>query len=379
MVAAPGVLFLCVANSARSQIAEGLARKRFGDRLRILSAGSVPTQVNPLAIEMMAKHGIDLSTHASKLVDDVDPAGIELVITLCAEEVCPVFYAPVRRLHWPIPDPAITLAGEPLYMPMHRFRVARLAIEAKLDLVEPALALPPRTYIAPATPSDAPEIAALLTAVQLPLDGLDQAELVIARIDGALVGCAGLERWESFGIVRSVAVADAHRGSRIAAVLVRDRLCAARFDALVGVYLLTTSATRYFERFGFSAIDRAKLPRALDGSTQVALPACSRATAMKLSLSNSSTTDAMLEAAVTKELAAHGTLMPLWVKYPQIPRGSIGWRMGGGEWYAWMFSHWWASLDAADRAAYRARWIPEGEWADWFDVDYYDDTDDDAT
>ena len=80
-----GVLFLCVANSARSQIAEGLARQRFGDRFRILSAGSRPTQVNPLAIATMAKVGVDLTTHHSKLVDDIDPSGIELVITLCSD------------------------------------------------------------------------------------------------------------------------------------------------------------------------------------------------------------------------------------------------------------------------------------------------------
>src|SRR4051794_33260891 len=106
MNAKPGVLFLCVANSARSQLAEGLARARFGDRLRIQSAGSKPTRVNPFAIEAMREAKLDITAHTSKLVDDIDPSGIDLVITLCAEEVCPVFLRPVRRLHWPIPDPA---------------------------------------------------------------------------------------------------------------------------------------------------------------------------------------------------------------------------------------------------------------------------------
>jgi arsenate reductase len=362
-----GVLFLCVANSARSQIAEGLARRRFGDRLRILSAGSRPTQVNPLAIATMAKVGIDITAQHSKLVDEIDPAGIELVITLCAEEVCPAFYAPVRRLHWPIPDPATTIAGEAEHMPLHRFRVARLAIEAKLELVEPALALPPRTIIAPASPEDRAEIEQLLTTAGLPLDGLDDTELVIARIDGALVGAAGLERWDSFGLLRSVVVAAAHRRSHIAELLVRDRLCAARFDGLAAVYLLTTGAADYFARFGFAVVDRAGMPRVLAKSTQLAIPACSTAIAMKLQLADAASTDARLTAAVAAELAAHGTLVPLWIKYPEIPRHSIGWRMGSGEWYAWMFHHWWAELDDAARAAYRARWVPEGDWAGWFD------------
>src|ERR1041384_5526771 len=97
---APGVLFLCVANSARSQIAEGLARAKFGDRIRVQSAGSRPTKVNPFAIETMAEAKLDISGHHSKLVDEIDPAGIDLVVTLCAEEVCPTFLRPVRRLHW---------------------------------------------------------------------------------------------------------------------------------------------------------------------------------------------------------------------------------------------------------------------------------------
>jgi protein-tyrosine-phosphatase/N-acetylglutamate synthase-like GNAT family acetyltransferase len=367
MLAAPGVLFLCVANSARSQIAEGLARQRYGDRLRILSAGSRPTKVNPLAIETMAKVGVDLTTHSSKLVDDIDPAGIELVITLCAEEVCPAFYAPVRRLHWPIPDPATAVAGESEHMPLHRFRVARLAIEAKLELVEIALGLPPRIVIAPATPEDRAELEELLVAAGLPLEGLDDTELVIARMNGALVGAAGLERWQSFGLVRSVVVAAEHRKSRIAELLVRDRLCAARFDGLVAVYLLTTGAADYFARFGFAPVERSTLPRALEKSTQLAIPVCSTATAMKLQLADSSSTDLQLTAAVAAELAEHGTLVPLWIKHPEIRRYSIGWRMGYGEWYAWMFHHWWAELDDATRAAYRTRWVPEGEWVGWFD------------
>lgn len=134
-----GVLFLCVANSARSQIAEGLARQRFGDRLRILSAGSHPTRVHPLAIEVMRELGIDLSTHRSKLVDDIDPAGIQLVITLCAEEVCPVFLASVPRLHWPIDDPATVDPSTDSVERRERFRAARFEIARQLDLVAPML------------------------------------------------------------------------------------------------------------------------------------------------------------------------------------------------------------------------------------------------
>jgi arsenate reductase len=133
MTARPGILFLCVANSARSQMAEGLARMVLGDRATIQSAGSQPSRVNPYAIEVMREIGADLEGHTSKSVEGIDPATVDLVITLCAEEVCPVFLGQVRRLHWPIPDPASTdptLSREEL---LRRFRAARDTIRSKLE------------------------------------------------------------------------------------------------------------------------------------------------------------------------------------------------------------------------------------------------------
>ncbi|MBP6633684.1 MAG: VOC family protein [Kofleriaceae bacterium] len=99
------VLFLCVANSARSQMAEGLARQLLGPAVTVQSAGSAPSRVNPWAIDVMAELGIDLTTHHSKSVADVDPDSVDLVITLCAEEVCPAFLGKATRMHWPLLDP----------------------------------------------------------------------------------------------------------------------------------------------------------------------------------------------------------------------------------------------------------------------------------
>lgn len=126
----PSILFLCVANSARSQLAEGLARQIFGDRATVQSAGSRPSRVNPYAIEVAAAVGVDLSGHISKAVETIDPASVDTVITLCAEEVCPVFLGSVRRLHWPIPDPA---GDGPRDEQLRRFIAARDAIRAKLE------------------------------------------------------------------------------------------------------------------------------------------------------------------------------------------------------------------------------------------------------
>ena len=131
-------LFLCVANSARSQMAEGLARRLFGDSARVQSAGSAPTRVNPYAIEVMAEIGIDIRAQHSKAVDTIDPATVDLVITLCAEEVCPVFLGKAPKLHWPIPDPATadpTITREDL---LARFRAARDTLDAKLKTLRPS-------------------------------------------------------------------------------------------------------------------------------------------------------------------------------------------------------------------------------------------------
>lgn len=124
------LLVLCVANSARSQMGEGWARHLFGDRMTVQSAGSRPGRVNPYAVEVMREVGIDLSTHASKSVEGIDPASVDTVITLCAEEVCPAFLGKARRLHWPIADPA-SEAPLPAEELRARFRVARDELERR--------------------------------------------------------------------------------------------------------------------------------------------------------------------------------------------------------------------------------------------------------
>jgi thioredoxin type arsenate reductase len=136
------VLFLCVANSARSQMAEGLARKILGADVAVMSAGSQPSTVNPYAIAAMAEVGVDISGHRSKSVDEIDPASIDLVVTLCAEQVCPVLPERVRRLHWPIADPA---SKDPALTPEDfrvRFSTAREQIAARLQVLKGLLDVP---------------------------------------------------------------------------------------------------------------------------------------------------------------------------------------------------------------------------------------------
>ena len=124
------VLFLCVANSARSQLAEGLARHFHGDRLEVQSAGSKPCFVHPCAIDALAELGIDSSAQRSKSVQDIDPATVDTVITLCADEVCPAFLGRAQRLHWPLPDPAGRATPETL---VEGFRAVRDELRTRLQ------------------------------------------------------------------------------------------------------------------------------------------------------------------------------------------------------------------------------------------------------
>lgn len=100
------VLFLCVANSARSPMAEGIARSLAPRGIEVMSAGSRPGAVNPHAVAALHEIGIDISGHVSKSIESIDPRRVRTVITLCAEEVCPAFLGNAELLHWPFPDPA---------------------------------------------------------------------------------------------------------------------------------------------------------------------------------------------------------------------------------------------------------------------------------
>ena len=101
-------LFLCVANSVRSQMAEGIARSLAPAGVKISSAGSVPLYVNPGAIGVLHETGIDISGQRSKSVGEFIGSDVDTVITLCAEEACPVYIGKALRLHWPLSDPTFS-------------------------------------------------------------------------------------------------------------------------------------------------------------------------------------------------------------------------------------------------------------------------------
>ncbi|MBI4490903.1 MAG: PAS domain-containing protein [Deltaproteobacteria bacterium] len=108
------ILFLCTANSCRSQMAEGFARVLAPKEIRVYSAGTEPKKVHPLAIKVMEELGIDISDQRSKGLEAVPLEKIDLVVTLCGEaaESCPTLAKMTERLHWPLPDPASARGDE---------------------------------------------------------------------------------------------------------------------------------------------------------------------------------------------------------------------------------------------------------------------------
>ncbi len=107
MTARTKVLFICTANAARSQMAEGLLRAKFSDRYDVFSAGTRQSRVSPYAIRVMQEIGIDISHHRSKTLDEFTGTSIDLVVTLCnnAKAVCPVFSYAKKTIHHGFSDP----------------------------------------------------------------------------------------------------------------------------------------------------------------------------------------------------------------------------------------------------------------------------------
>ncbi len=125
-------LILCMGNSARSQMAEGLLRHDAGNVYEVFSAGTKPSHVRPEAIAVMREVGIDISGHRSKSVDEFAGQDFDYVITVCdnAKESCPLFPAKTKRIHWSIEDPAAAQGSEEELLAA--FRRARDELRARL-------------------------------------------------------------------------------------------------------------------------------------------------------------------------------------------------------------------------------------------------------
>lgn len=126
------IMFLCTANSCRSQMAEGFAKRYGKGVLEVFSAGLFASMVHPRAIAVMKEAGIDISGQTSKDIDRELLSTMDVVITLCshAEASCPWTPPEIRHIHWPIADPVGTIGSEEKIM--NEFRKTRDEIKDKI-------------------------------------------------------------------------------------------------------------------------------------------------------------------------------------------------------------------------------------------------------
>ena len=104
------ILFVCTANAARSQMAEGLLRAKYGDLYEVFSAGTRQAKVSTRAIAVMQEIGIDISHHRSKTIDEFRGVSFDIAVTLCdnAHAICPIVSGAKKTIHYGFPDPHLT-------------------------------------------------------------------------------------------------------------------------------------------------------------------------------------------------------------------------------------------------------------------------------
>lgn len=108
------ILFVCTANAARSQMAEGYLRSKYGERYEVFSAGTRQSKVSLRAIAVMKEIGIDISHHRSKILAEFNGVPIDLAVTLCdnAHAICPVVICAKKTIHVGFPDPHLTRGND---------------------------------------------------------------------------------------------------------------------------------------------------------------------------------------------------------------------------------------------------------------------------
>jgi arsenate reductase len=134
VVPQPFVLFICTHNSARSQMAEGYLRARYGNLFKVGSAGTEVRTVHPLAVAVMEEIGVDISRHHSKLIDEFFDRSTDIVVTVCdsAHQACPFFPGAKKTIHAAFPDPS-ACTGSPGEC-LTQFRQVRDAIITWIEM-----------------------------------------------------------------------------------------------------------------------------------------------------------------------------------------------------------------------------------------------------
>lgn len=304
------VLFLCTGNTARSVLAESILQKDGAGRFRAFSAGSQPKgNVNQFALKVLAAMDYPTDHFRSKSWDEFAVPGapvMDFVFTVCdsaAGEACPVWPGQPMTAHWGIEDPAAVqgsdLEKERAFSEAARFMKSRISAflslpVATIDKLALQNELKKIGALAGATAltleaidGNAIDLKTALDAARLPTDDLQEPGRSFFRIKRgeATVGFGGYELHAEDALLRSLVIAPDLRGrgaGRYAAKLILKR---ASEDGARSAYLLTESAAPFFEKVGFTRIERADAPASIRETRQAASICSSSAAMMTMRLS----------------------------------------------------------------------------------------------
>lgn len=283
------VLFLCTGNSARSILAESILRKEGAGRFNVFSAGSQPKQaVNPFALKVLAALDYPTDGLRSKAWDEFAVAGapvMDFVFTVCdsaAGETCPIWPGQPMTAHWGIEDPASVqgndIEKERAFSTAARFLKNRIGAFLSLPMESiDRMALRRIGRGEGATPltllpidGSAADLRQALSDEGLPIDDLMEDGRRFFRVlrGGATVGFGGYELMGKDALLRSLVITPGNKGQGLGEAALGLLIAQASQEGGRQFYLLTMSAAPFFERLGFTPIDRKSVPTAILNTRQ---------------------------------------------------------------------------------------------------------------
>jgi arsenate reductase len=267
-------LILSRSNSARGQMAEAIARALAPRQVRVSSAGAVRGALDPLVVRVLAELSVNVSDQHSKTIDEVDTSDVQAVVVLSEEDPTPPALQGVRRVHWPLPDPAAGGGSEEERIA--RYRAVRNELRRRLirvfarEAVAPAATAATTTSIGPASGGDLDGIKRMLVGALLPSRDVGEHDqrFIVASENGRLLGCAGLQVAGQDGLVRSMAVHWTRRNAGLGSRLHRRLLFEAVLAGVKTLYVVTTTAEDFFAGHGFRKVAAHAVPPQLQASEE---------------------------------------------------------------------------------------------------------------
>jgi N-acetylglutamate synthase-like GNAT family acetyltransferase/protein-tyrosine-phosphatase len=267
-------LILSRTNSARGQLAEGIARALAPRQVRISSAGATRGPVDPLARRVLAELSVNIADQHPKALDEVDTSDVQAILVVSEEDPTPPGLRGVLRVHWPLPDPAA--GGGTEEERLARYRAVRNELRRRLirvfarELVPTAATGGTTTSIGPASGGDLDAIKRLLVGSLLPSRdaGRENQRFIVACENGRPIGCAGLQVAGQDGLVRSMAVHWTRRNAGLGSRLLRRLLFEAVLGGVRTLYVVTTTAEDFFAGHGFRKVAAHEVPLELQASEE---------------------------------------------------------------------------------------------------------------